>query len=180
MLTDGNIPPYPLSLRLKPQENHFFMKIVLLAVGEMKEPPLRELMQRYASRIPHYMPFEAVSLPDVRARGISEDEQRRREGEAILGRVAPGDTVVLLDERGREMTSRELASFIDRKASTLARNLVFVIGGPYGFSPAVYERADMKLGLSRLTFTHEMARVLTAEQLYRAMTILRGEPYHHD
>ena len=97
-----------------------------------------------------------------------------------MAKIAPGDYVVLMDERGREMTSREFASFIDKKASSLGRNLVFVIGGPYGFSERVYGRADMKMGLSKLTFTHEMARVLTAEQIYRAMTILRGEPYHHD
>lgn len=156
------------------------MKLQLIAVGEMREAPLRELITRYASRIPHYMPFELVTVPDIRTRGLSEEAQKAREGAAILSRITPGDCVVLLDERGRQLTSRELAAYIDRKASTVARNLCFVIGGPYGFSPDVYARADMQLGLSRLTFTHEMARVLTAEQLYRAMTILRGEPYHHD
>ncbi len=147
----------------------------------MREVPLRELYERYVARIPHYMPFEAVAIPDIKSgRSLGTEQQKQREGETILARICPGDYVVLMDERGREMTSREFASFIDKKASSLSRNLVFVIGGPYGFSDNVYARADMKMGLSRLTFTHEMARVLTVEQIYRAMTILRGEPYHHD
>ncbi len=157
------------------------MKIVLICVGVMREAPLRELLDRYASRIPFYMPFEIVVIPDVKAaKNAGPDVQKTREGEAILSRVSPGDFVVLMDERGREMTSREFAAFIDRKASTLSRNLVFVIGGPYGFSRAVYDRADTMASLSKMTFTHEMARVLTVEQIYRAQTILRGEPYHHD
>ena len=157
------------------------MKILLISVGTMREAPLRELFERYASRIPYYMPFEAIAIPDIKGgKGMTVDVQKIREGENILARIAPGDFVVLMDERGSECTSRQFAEFIDRKASTLARNLVFVIGGPYGFSQAVYDRADRLAGLSRMTFTHEMARVLTVEQLYRAMTILRGEPYHHD
>ncbi|MDO4320178.1 MAG: 23S rRNA (pseudouridine(1915)-N(3))-methyltransferase RlmH [Bacteroidales bacterium] len=157
------------------------MKINVICVGEMREMPLRELLSRYAARIPHYMPFEITVIPDIKAgRNLTADLQKQREGEAILSRIASGDFVMLLDERGKEMTSREFAVFIDKKASTLSRNLVFVIGGPYGFSQAVYDRADRMLGLSRMTFTHEMARVLAVEQIYRAMTILRGEPYHHD
>lgn len=145
----------------------------------MREAPLRELLDRYAARIPHYMPFEAVSLPDVKTHNLTADQQKAREGEMILGRMGAGDFVVLFDERGREMTSAEFAVFIDRKATALPHSLIFVIGGPYGFSQAVYDRANLLLGLSRMTFTHEMARVLAAEQIYRAMTILRGEPYHH-
>lgn len=157
------------------------MKIVLISVGNMREAPLKELADRYCGRIPHYMPFEAVVIPDVAAsKNSSPDARKAREGEAILAKIAPGDFVTLLDERGREMTSRDFASLIDRKAATLSRNLVFIIGGPYGFSQAVYDRADSLMGLSKMTFTHEMARVLTLEQIYRAMTILRGEPYHHD
>lgn len=156
------------------------MKILLISVGTMREAPLRELFERYASKIPFYMPFETVSIPDVKAtKGLNIDKQKALEGEAILSRIAPGDFVVLMDERGTETTSCQFAEFIDRKASTLNRNLIFVIGGPYGFSQAVYDRADRLAGLSRMTFTHEMARVLTVEQIYRAMTILRGEPYHH-
>lgn len=156
------------------------MKIVLMSVGAMREEPLRMLVDRYTARIPHYMPFESVVLPDIKGRALTTEQQKAREGEAMLARVAPGDFLVLLDERGREMTSRDFAGFISRKSSTLARNLIFAIGGPYGFSDAVRARADQLMGLSRMTFTHEMARVLTAEQIYRALTILRGEPYHHD
>lgn len=157
------------------------MKINVICVGEMRELPLRELLTRYSTHIPHYMPFDITVIPDIKAaRNLTADLQKQREGEAILSRVGAGDFVVLLDERGKEMTSREFADFIDKKASALSRNLVFVIGGPYGFSQAVYDRADRLMGLSRMTFTHEMARVLTVEQIYRAMTILRGEPYHHD
>ena len=157
------------------------MKIVLVSVGAVRDPDLGPLLARYTSRLPHYMPFEHVTVADVKtSRATTAEMQKEREGDAILSRVAPGDCLVLFDERGREMTSRELAAFIDRKAATLARNLVFVIGGPYGFSRAVYDRADSLLALSRLTLTHEWAVALAAEQLYRAQTILRGEPYHHD
>ena len=157
------------------------MKILLISVGTMREAPLKELAERYSSRIPHYIPFEAVEVPDAASSKNSTPQARKaKEGEAILSKIAPGDFVVLLDERGKQMTSRELASFIDRKAATLSRNIVFVIGGPYGFSQEVYNRANLLLGISKMTFTHEMARVLTLEQIYRAMTILRGEPYHHD
>ncbi len=157
------------------------MKIQLICIGTMREAPLRELLERYTSRIPFYMPFELVVIPDIKAtRSLSTDQQKQREGSSILASVSAGDYVVLFDERGKEITSNEFATFIDRKASTLSRNLVFVIGGPYGFSQEVYDRANMLLGLSKMTFTHEMARVLAAEQIYRAQTILRGEPYHHN
>ena len=157
------------------------MKIRIICVGTMREAPLRELLDRYTLRIPYYMPFEMVTIPDIRtARNLTPDRQKELEATEILRQLAPGDYNILLDERGKELTSRELAKFIERKTSVLSRNLNFIIGGPYGFTKSVYNRADMMLGLSRMTFTHEMARVLTAEQIYRAQTILRGEPYHHD
>ncbi|MGN0211265.1 MAG: 23S rRNA (pseudouridine(1915)-N(3))-methyltransferase RlmH [Muribaculaceae bacterium] len=157
------------------------MKIRIICVGTMREAPLRELLDRYTQRIPYYMPFEMVTIPDIRAaRNLTPDRQKELEATEILRQLAPGDYNILLDERGKELTSRELAQFIERKTSILSRNLNFIIGGPYGFAKPVYDRADMMLGLSRMTFTHEMARVLTAEQIYRAQTILRGEPYHHD
>jgi 23S rRNA (pseudouridine1915-N3)-methyltransferase len=111
---------------------------------------------------------------------MTEDKQKELEGEKILASTERNDFVVLLDERGRELTSREFATFIDKKAVTLPRNLVFVIGGPYGFSKSVYDRADSKLSLSKMTFPHELVRLFFVEQLYRACTINRGEPYHHD
>lgn len=157
------------------------MKIVLACVGSMHDQELAAVLRRYAQRIPFYMPFEIREIPDIRnAKNLTAELQKAREGEAMLQKLQPGDFLMLMDERGREMTSRQLAEFIDRKASTLARSLVIAIGGPYGFSPEVYARADAMLSLSKMTFTHEMARVLTTEQIYRAMTILRGEPYHHD
>ena len=120
-------------------------------------------------------------LPDIKnTRKLSEEQQKTAEGELFLNTVQGGDFVVLLDERGREYTSREFSTFIQQKMNTVPRNLVFIIGGPYGFSKAVYDRADSLLSLSRMTFSHEMVRLFFVEQIYRAMTILRGEPYHHD
>lgn len=157
------------------------MKIVLISVGLMKDAPLKELAERYSSRIPYYMPFETHIIPDISAlRNATEDVRKTKEGEAILGKINSGDFVVLFDEKGKEQTSREFAKFIESKALSLSRNLVFIIGGPYGFSKQLYDRADALLSLSRMTFTHEMARTLALEQIYRAMTIIRGEPYHHD
>lgn len=157
------------------------MKISLVCVGIMREKPLMELAEKYIGRIPYYMPFEVVAVPDIKAsKGLTTELQKEREGEAILAKIDKGDFVILLDERGRELTSRGLSELIVKKANTISRRLIFVIGGPYGFSEAVYTRADMQLALSKMTFTHEMARVLTLEQIYRAMTIWKGEPYHHD
>ena len=157
------------------------MKIILISVGIMRDEPLKQLCDRFAARIPHYMPFEAVVIPDIPASKNPNNEVRKaKEGDAIVSKISPGDFVVLLDERGREMTSRELAAFIDKKAATLSRNLVFVIGGPFGFSQAVYNRADGLVSLSKMTLTHEMVRLFFVEQLYRAFTIIRGENYHHD
>lgn len=158
------------------------MKITLISVGDMREKPLKELADKFAARISHYVPFETVVIPDVLSRkNVNDDMRKAKEGDSILAKVSPNDFVILLDERGREMTSRQFAEFIEQKAlSATTRNLILVIGGPYGFSAPVYERANMLIGLSKMTFTHEMARVFTLEQLYRAMTILRNEPYHHD
>lgn len=157
------------------------MKIQLLAVGKTSTSYISEGIERYVKRLSHYIPFELTIVPDIKtSKSMTEDVQKQREGEAMLRLFAPGDYVVLLDERGAEMTSREFAGFIDRRMSTINRNIWFVIGGPYGFSAEVYNRADSKLSFSRMTFSHEMIRLFFVEQLYRAMTILRGEPYHHD
>lgn len=157
------------------------MKILLITIGTVKDPSLQTLMSKYTARLPYYMPFEHVAVADVKqSRTMTPELQCLREADGILARIQPGDFVVLFDEHGRELTSRQLAEFIDRKAATLGRNLVFVIGGPYGFDGKVYARADMQLSLSKMTFTHEMAAMLATEQIYRAQTIIRGEPYHHD
>lgn len=147
----------------------------------MNDATLAEAVERYCRRLVHYIPFEYAVIPDVKnTRAMSEAVQKETEGAKIMAALSPRDFVVLLDERGKELTSREFAAYIDRRTLSLAGNLVFVIGGPYGFSEAVYKRADDKLSLSRMTFPHEMVRLFFAEQLYRAMSILRGEPYHHD
>lgn len=157
------------------------MKLQLIAVGKMNDAPLVEAVNKYLKRLKHYIPFEYITLPDVKTtRAMTGQRQKETEGATILSAVDPRDFVILLDERGKELTSREFAAYIDRRTLSLAGNLVFVIGGPYGFSDAVYGRANDKLSLSRMTFSHEMVRLFFVEQVYRAMTILRGEPYHHD
>lgn len=157
------------------------MKIILLVVGKTTSANLREGIEEYARRVNRYFPFEIVELPDVKtSRKLTEEKQKEAEGALMLARFQPGDHVVLLDERGKELTSRQFAAELERKSVTLPRQLFFVVGGPYGFSPAVYDRANEKLSLSKMTFPHEMVRLFFAEQLYRACTILRNEPYHHD
>ena len=157
------------------------MKVKLVCIGAVKDGAIETAIAKYSKRIPYYWPFTAVYIPDVKsAKSAGTEAQKELEGERILGETSPGDFVVLLDERGRELTSREFSEFISKKALELPRSLVFVIGGPYGFSKAVYARADMLLSLSKMTFPHELARLFFVEQIYRAGTIAKGEPYHHD
>ena len=157
------------------------MKITLMVVGKTTQAPVRTLIDEYSRRISRYNPFEILQLPDVKtSRKLTEQKQKEMEGEMMLQRIQPGDFVVLLDEHGRELTSREFAADIEKKSVTVPRNLWFVVGGPYGFSPEVYARANQQLSLSKMTFPHEMVRAFFTEQLYRAFTILRNEPYHHD
>lgn len=157
------------------------MKIVILAVGPVKTDIMQRGIDEYLRRASRYQPVEMIVVPDVKsARSLTESVQKQKEGEMISAALQPGDFVVLLDERGREQTSREFADFIGKKMVQGFKRLVFVVGGPYGFSDQIYSRADTKLSLSRMTFTHEMVRLFFVEQIYRAMTILRGEPYHHD
>lgn len=157
------------------------MKFVLMAVGRPTDTKIAELTDRYTERLRHYVPFETRVIPDIKgARKMTEAQQKEAEGRLLLEAIERGDYVILLDERGREYTSREFASLLDRKMSTVQRNVILVIGGPYGFAQSVYDRADTMLSMSRMTMTHEMIRLFVAEQMYRAMTILRGEPYHHD
>jgi len=157
------------------------MKIQLIVTGRTRDEALRGLIDRYALRVRRYVPFELLELPDVRVtRATGEIAQKQAEGVQMLRMMQPSDYVVLLDEHGRQMTSREFSAFVGRKMSTLQRNLVFVVGGPYGFSDDVRQRADAMMSMSAMTFSHEMVRLFFVEQLYRAMTIIRGEPYHHD
>ncbi len=157
------------------------MKITLLVIGKTGTKYLQDGIELYTKRIGHYIPFELKILPDVKTtKSLTVDRQKSLEGEIFLSAIQPGDVVVLLDERGKEMTSREFSVYLDRKMVTVAKNLIFVIGGPYGFSMEMYDRANEKLSLSKMTFSHEMIRLFFTEQIYRAMTILKGEPYHHD
>lgn len=157
------------------------MKIVLMMTGKTRTSWLNEGIEVYMKRLRHYVPVEMMVLPDVKTtKGMTEEKQKELEGEVMLQRFGGGDHVILLDERGEELTSRQLATRLDRLMATQQHNIFMVIGGPYGFSQAVYDRADRKLSFSRMTFSHEMIRLLLVEQVYRAMTILKGEPYHHD
>lgn len=157
------------------------MKILFLTIGKTSTPYIAAATDDFIRRASRYQPVEKVSLPDVKVgKGLTEDQQKQREGQAILSALQPSDMVVLLDERGRQLTSREFAGEIERGMNAGLKRMVFIVGGPYGFSPEVYARANKQLSLSKMTFTHEMVRLFFAEQIYRAMTIMRGEPYHHD
>lgn len=157
------------------------MKIVIIAVGKTATQYIAAATDDFIRRASRYVPVEMSIIPDLRStRGLTEEMQKQREGKSIIASLQPGDLVTLLDERGAELTSRQFAGEIERAMVSGLKRMVFVIGGPYGFSPEVYARADRKLSLSKMTFTHEMVRLFFAEQVYRAMTIMRGEPYHHD
>ena len=157
------------------------MKIVLIVVGKTAQPYLIEGIDEYVSRIKRYMPFELYVIPELKnTRNLTTEQQKNREGDAILKALQPGDYIVLLDEHGKEYSSSQFASNRDHKQQTSVRRLVFVIGGPYGFSSEVYDRCQEKLSLSKMTFSHQMVRLFFTEQLYRAMTILNNEPYHHE
>ena len=157
------------------------MKITLLTVGKTDVKWVREGLDLYVSRLMHYVPFCLEEIPQLRnASALSREQVKEREGGLILNKLKATDEVILLDERGKELRSLELAALLEEKLSRSPRDLVFVIGGAYGFSRAVYERADAWLSLSKMTFSHQMVRTIFAEQLYRAMTIIKGEPYHHE
>ena len=157
------------------------MQLSLLVIGKTDSAQIETEIKRYESRLKHYLPFELRVIPDVR-RGckLSSEDQKRAEGEELLRYITPTDQVYLFDERGKSYTSRAFASFIERAMVSGLRRMVLVIGGPYGFAPEVYERANGQVSLSQMTFSHQMVRLFAIEQLYRAQTIIRGEPYHHD
>jgi 23S rRNA (pseudouridine1915-N3)-methyltransferase len=156
------------------------MKITLLVVGKTTDQRLQTLIDDYQQRLKHYIPFEIVVIPDLRnAKALTQAQIKEQEGIEILRRITPAMEVILLDEHGREYRSIEYAQWIQKKMSA-GRDITFIVGGPYGFSTAVYERADGKISLSKMTFSHQMIRLFFTEQIYRAMTILRGEPYHHE
>ena len=157
------------------------MKIKLLMVGKTVDSDLIKLIENYQKRLTHYVNFEAVIIPDIKnAKNLTSDQQKEKEAELLLSKMEPTDEVILLDERGKVFTSVQFARFLEEKMLYSSKNLTFVVGGAYGFSEKVYERAGGLLSLSAMTFSHQMIRLLFVEQLYRAMTIIKGEPYHHE
>lgn len=156
------------------------MKTRLIVVGKTTDKNIQKGIEDYMARIKHYMPFEMVVIPELKnTKSLTQANQKELEGELILKQIQTSETLVLLDEHGTEYRSVEFAKWIEKKQQT-TRSLVFVIGGPYGFSNSVYERCDQKLSLSKMTFSHQMIRLLFTEQIYRACTIIKGEPYHHE
>lgn len=157
------------------------MKVSLLLVGKTVNKHFVELIDEYAGRVKHYIGFEIVTIPELKnTKNLSVDQQKQMEGELILKQLQPGDNVVLLDEHGKEFRSIEFSKYMEQKMLSVNKRLVFVIGGPYGFSQDVYGKANEKISLSKMTFSHQMIRLIFVEQLYRAMTIMKGEPYHHE
>lgn len=157
------------------------MKIILVVIGKTNGKFLIEGINEYTKRLSYYIPFNIEYLPDVKNnKKLSEDQQKTLEGNTILGALEKSDYVVLLDEHGKEFTSVEFSKYIEKKMTTVPKRLVFIVGGPYGFAQEVKDRANEKISLSKMTFSHEMIRLIFTEQLYRAMTIMNNEPYHHE
>lgn len=157
------------------------MKTVLLVVGKTVEQHYVAAIADYVERVKHYIPFDMEVIPELKnTKSLSMEQQKEREGSLIIKSLQPGDVVVLLDEKGKEFRSVEFASWMEGKLNTVRRRLVFVVGGPYGFSKSVYALANDKISLSKMTFSHQMIRLIFVEQLYRAMNILHGGPYHHE
>lgn len=157
------------------------MKITLLTVGKTDRDWVKQGLDIYVSRLGHYIPFSITEIPELKkVAALTKEQIKNKEGELILKNIRPTDDVILLDERGKEFSSMEFAKILQDKISYVGKDIVFVIGGAYGFSEDVYRRADSKISLSRMTFSHQMVRAIFTEQLYRAFTIMKGEPYHHE
>lgn len=157
------------------------MKLTLLQVGKTTDKHLITLIDDYMGRIQHYMSMDVITIPELKnTKSLTTDQQKEKEAELILDALDSSDQVILLDEHGKEMSSMEFSEMMRQKQNTVSRRLVFIIGGPYGFSPRIYERANGKMSLSRMTFSHQMIRLIFTEQVYRALSILAGSPYHHE
>jgi 23S rRNA (pseudouridine1915-N3)-methyltransferase len=153
----------------------------LIVIGKTDEVILAELINKFEKRIKSFINFEFLILPDIKnTKNLSQNQQKIKEGELILSKLQSADYVVLLDEKGKEFTSKEFAGFLQKKMNSGIKNLVFIIGGPYGFSDKVYQRAQQKTALSKMTFSHQLVRLIFTEQLYRAFTIMHHHPYHHE
>lgn len=157
------------------------MKIKLLAIGKTDDRNLSVLIAVYQKRLQHYVNFEIEIVPDIKkTKNLTPHQQKDREGELILGRLSSSDVMIVLDEKGKQFTSLEFAQYLQKKMNSGIKQLVFVIGGPYGFSDAVYQKAKGKVALSKMTFSHQMVRLFLVEQLYRGFTILKNESYHNE
>jgi 23S rRNA (pseudouridine1915-N3)-methyltransferase len=157
------------------------MTITLLAIGKTDSAALQQLIEVYQQRLQHYIKFEYKLLPDIKnTKNLSVQQQKQQEGELLLKNLQKADVLVLLDEKGKQFSSLEFSSLLQKRMNSGIKNLVFAIGGPYGFSEDVYKRAQQQLSLSKMTFSHQMVRLFFIEQLYRGFTILRNEPYHHE
>jgi 23S rRNA (pseudouridine1915-N3)-methyltransferase len=156
------------------------MTIKLLAIGKTDSSELQELINVYEKRLQHYINFEIEIIPDLKkTKNLSEEQQKNKEGELILKKLSPTDNLILFDEKGKQFTSVEFSQYLQKKMNSGIKQLVFLIGGPYGFSNEVYAKASGKISLSKMTFSHQMVRLFITEQVYRAFTILKNEPYHH-
>ncbi len=157
------------------------MKIKLLAIGKTDNKNLIQLIDEYQNRLKHYIKFEQEIIPDIKnVKKLSESQQKEKEGDLILSKLQNTDQLVLLDDKGKDFTSIEFSEYLQKKMNSGIKQLVLVIGGPYGFSDAVYKKSTEKISLSKMTFSHQMIRLFVVEQLYRGFTILRNEPYHHE
>ncbi len=156
------------------------MNIKLIAIGKTDNKNLQSLIEEYQKRLSFYIKFELEIIPDIKnGKNLSESQQKEKEGEFILSKIAPTDQLILLDENGKTFSSIEFSAELQKKMNTGVKTVVFVIGGPYGFSETVYAKAQAKISLSQMTFSHQMVRLFFVEQLYRGFTILKNEPYHH-
>ncbi|MFK2820050.1 23S rRNA (pseudouridine(1915)-N(3))-methyltransferase RlmH [Flavobacteriaceae sp. LMIT009] len=156
------------------------MQIKLIAIGKTDNKQLQQLIEEYQKRLKYYIKFDFEIIPDIKnVKNLSEAQQKQKEGELILSKINTSDVMVLLDEKGKQMDSISFASYLQKYMNSGIKRLVFVIGGPYGFSQEVYSKSQGKLSLSKMTFSHQMVRLFFIEQLYRGFTILRNEPYHH-
>jgi 23S rRNA (pseudouridine1915-N3)-methyltransferase len=156
------------------------MNIKLLAIGKTDDKNLQTLIDHYQKRLSHYVKFDLEVIPDIKnVKNLSEKEQKEKEGELILSKISPTDALILLDENGKTFSSVGFSDYLQKKMNSGIKTIVFVIGGPYGFSETVYQKANGKVSLSQMTFSHQMVRLFVVEQIYRAFTILRNEPYHH-
>lgn len=157
------------------------MKIKLLVIGKTDDKNLNALISVYQKRLQHYISFQLEVIPDLKnSKNLSKEQQKEKEGQLILSKISSTDQMILLDEKGKEYRSMEFAQFLQKKMNSGIKQMVFVIGGPYGFSQEVYQKAMGKLSFSKMTFSHQMIRLFVVEQIYRGFTILRNEPYHHE